>query len=456
MTQNEYGRWNELTVVENEAVESFAAEYIEYISTVKTERESAVYCIERLRDAGFKDISECSTLISGDKVYKNIKNKGVAAAVVRDSVNGFNITAAHADSPRLALKPKPFSDDTGLGYASTYARGGIKPYLWVDLPMAMHGIVATTSGEVLNLVIGENDDEGCFMIPDASLHLSGSRMDKSLREAVPLEELNIIVGSRFAEGDLKDGVTLMVLNYLKTQYQIGPDEITAAELHIVPRGRAFSLGFDRSLIGAFGHDDRICVFSALKAIIEPEKSTLCQKNHACYTNVFFAIDREEIGSIGSTAAKSIVYENFLREIYIKQYGLENIYSIAAAFEQSRVLSADVTILTGTLEKEISDKTNAAYCGRGICLDKFMSSSNHEFVQWLLNRFNRNNIFWQQTMLGKGRVQFGGSVAASFAHKGMEVINAGPGIFCSHAPYEIVSKLDLFMTWKGYSAFYQTD
>ncbi len=453
MNHDEYGRWSDLSEETTGEVAAVAAGYIDYISRVKTEREAVSYCMEKLLAAGFTDITACDAVGPGDRVCRNIKNKGVAAAVIGNAGSGFHIVAAHSDSPRLALKPKPFRDDTGLGYASLYARGGIKPYLWVDMPLAIHGIVATESGKSIELVIGENDDEGCFLIPDISLHASGRQKELQMDEAVRLQDLQCITGSIPSQNGAAESISHAVLDYLKAHYCIGPEEIVASELHLVPRGKALSLGFDRSLIAAFGQDDRICVYTGLQAILESGER--CQMPHGQidHTNVFFAIDREEIGSIGSTSANSRVYENFLTEIIDRQYAGRVSVSASSVFEKSKVISADVAILTGALEKDYSDMHNAALCGRGICLDKFMSSSNHEFVQWFLDRLNAHDVFWQSSMLGKGAVQFGGSVAASFAHKGMEVINAGPGILCSHAPYEIVSKLDLFMTGKAYSAFY---
>lgn len=454
MRTEEYGRWSEVSEDTAREADTVAAHYCDYIGRVKTEREAVSYCLGELRSAGFVDIAECAEVRPGDKVYRNIRNKGVAAAVIGDTGNGFHIIAAHADSPRLALKPKPFRDDTGLGYASLYARGGIKPYLWVDIPLAIHGIVATGSGESIELVIGEDEGEGCFMIPDISLHASGSQKELKMDEAVRLQDLQCITGSIPSPTGVEEHITRAVMDYLKSSYGIGPDEIVAAELHLVPRGKAIYLGFDRSLIAAFGQDDRICVYAGLQAILDSGGRCRMPHGQIEHTNVFFAIDREEIGSIGSTSANSRVYENFLSDIITRQYAGKTSVTVPTVFEKSKVISADVSILTGALEKNFSDMHNAALCGRGICLDKFMSSSNHEFVQWFIRRLNEYDIFWQSSMLGKGAVQFGGSVAASFAHKGMEVINAGPGIFCSHAPYEIVSKLDLFMACTGYSVFYR--
>ncbi len=450
-TEKEKSAWLRISDKEKKDIFKFAEDYKTWIDSAKTEREAVQECVKELHAAGFVPLIECGALKPGDRVFDVIKGKSLVAAVVgrKNMRDGVRVIAPHLDSPRIALKPAPFYEEADQVLGQTYYRGGIKMYQWVSIPLAIHGIISDKDGNHIPIVFGEDDSEPAFYITDLAAHLSAEQSKKSMKEGVTAENLNVTLGSiplKDCEGE--NAVKFNMLRILKEKYGITERDFAGAEIHIVPKTRATDIGFDRGMIAAFGHDDRICGYETLRALKDMDQPET--------TAVGVFVDREEIGSVGNTGARSRVFRNRIAELFEKVNGEYSEIDFIRLLEKSTALSADVTDLMNPMDSSLYDKDNSGFAGRGVCLDRFMSSSNFEFTEWLIRVLDSREVPWQMTMLGKERVQFCGSVAYSFAHMGMEVINMGPGIFAMHSPWELVSKLDLYMGYKGYKAFWETE
>jgi len=434
---------------------AFADEYKRFLDIGKTEREFIKTAIESVESLGFVDIAAVSSLTPGKKVYQSIKGKGLMLAVIGKMpiTDGMNILGSHVDSPRLDLKPNPLYEENEMVYLKTHYYGGIKKYQWPTIPLAIHGLVIRQDGSNIFLNIGENDDDPIFYITDLLPHLGTEQMAKKATEVIRGEDLNLLIGGRpIADKDASDRFKLGILDYLHTEYGMVEKDFVSAEIEIVPAMKARDVGFDRSFVAAYGHDDKVCAFPALMAILQQERPAT--------TSVVMLSDKEEIGSYGNSGAQSRLYENFFVELFVKSNGVYDELLYRKAIAASKMLSADVTNGFDPTFASVSDPKNSAYLARGIAMEKYVGSrgksgtndANSEFFSNILRVFAKNNIPWQTGELGKIDAGGGGTIAVYMANMGMEVIDCGVPVLSMHAPYEVISKIDLYFTYLAYKTF----
>ena len=436
---------------ELDAVWAFSEDYKKYIDASKTERE-AVSESERLALAnGFVKYDSSKTWQEGDKFYKINRDKSIILVRMgkRDISEGICIAAAHIDSPRLDVKPNPLYESSDIAFLKTHYYGGIKKYQWTTIPLALHGVVVKADGEKLTFSIGENESDPVFYITDLLPHLGADQMRKTLAEAIPAETLNVVVGSaKIDSEEVKARVKTSVLEYLNTHYGMVEEDFLSAELTFVPAGVARDIGFDRSLIVAYGHDDRVCAYPALRALFDtvPEKCSI-----VCLT------DKEETGSDGNTGLNSEYLYDFMRTLCAKQGACP-----IEVFEKSACLSADVNAAFDPDYAEAYEKNNAAYVNCGTVLTKYTgargksstSDASAEFVGKIRRIFNANGVIWQMAELGKTDVGGGGTVAKYVANRNIDTVDLGVAVLSMHAPFEAVSKIDVYETYKAISAFFK--
>ncbi|MDD5457387.1 MAG: aminopeptidase [Candidatus Margulisbacteria bacterium] len=433
-------------------LESFSREYIKFISTCKTEREVIDYLIKMLNQ---KKIREKA----GNTFYIVNKNKGIAIVKIgkNDLKKGVKLIVSHVDSPRLDLKQNPLYEDTGVALFKTHYYGGIKKYQWVTRPLALHGVVILKNGQSVKISIGESDGDPIFFISDLLPHLSYKVQDeKSLKEAIPGEKLNIVVGSipYTADEEFKEKIKLNILQYLNKTYKMEEQDFLTAELEMVPAGKARDVGFDRSMIAGYGQDDRICVFSAVSALLDTKSGD--------DTIVVYLADKEEIGSDGNTGAKSMFLKQIIKNIFINKYKKVDMVAVEECLFNSRAISADVNGALDPDWKDVHEKRNAAILGHGVCMTKFTGSrgkagasdANAEYIGSVRKVLNQNKVCWQMGELGKVDEGGGGTLAKFIADYGMDVVDMGPALLSMHAPMELSSKIDLFMTYKAYKVFFE--
>lgn len=436
---------------------TFNEGYKSFLDTCKTERESVGEIVALAKKKGFKqiDMSKKTKLQPGDRVFVLNKNKNVALIVIGTEPieKGLNMVGSHIDSPRLDLKPNPLYESVEMGLLKTHYYGGIKKYQWLSLPLALHGVVIKANGEKVNIVIGEKDADPVFTITDLLPHLAKEQMEKKMREAISGEGLNILVGSiPVADKEVKDRVKLAVLEYLNKEYGIVEEDFISAEIEAVPAGKARDIGFDRSLIGSYGQDDRVCAFSSLKAI-----ENLKDVNR---TAMAIFLDKEEIGSTGSTGANGYFLENTVSQLVENLSGNYSEYKCRQALANSRFLSADVNSAVDPNYEEVSEKMNACKLGYGVCITKYTGSggkysandADAEFVGYIRKLFKDNKILWQTGELGKVDQGGGGTIAQFIAKYTMDVLDCGVGLLGMHSTFEVASKADVYMTYKAYEAF----
>jgi len=446
--------WDKIDPAERNDVFELADSYKTFLDISKTEREA----VRHIRDAavkhGFQDVDAEG---AGGKYYKIFRNKCIGMAVTGSTplVQGSRLVAAHIDSPRLDLKQNPLYQDLELAFFKTHYYGGIRKYQWLARPLALHGTVITSEGKQLELTIGESSDDPVFTIADLLPHLSRRLQDgKKLSEAFEGEKLNLIIGSiPVGDPDLKERVKLGILHYLNTRFGMVEEDFVSAEIEVVPADKARNVGFDESLIGAYGQDDRICAFTALQAL------TTTETPHFTAVALFF--DKEEIGSDGSTGAKSRFMEDFFSDLLVKTGANADERSLRKCLMNSFALSADVNAAMDPDFQEVHEKRNAARLGHGICLTKYTGSggksgssdANAEYLGKIRRLFNEKKVAWQTGQLGKVDQGGGGTIAKFLAAYGMEILDCGPAILSMHSPFEIAAKTDLYMTLKAYQAFY---
>ncbi len=451
--------WDNISGTEKKSVFTFSDEYKEFLDKGKTERECVDVILRIAKLKGYRNIEEIinknEEIEPGMKIYANNKGKAALLLVVGEDriEGGMNVLGTHIDSPRLDLKPFPLYEDGGLGLLKTHYYGGVKKYQWASIPMALHGIIFKKNGERVNIAMGEDSTEPVFFISDLLIHLAKDQMEKKLKDGITGEGLNIIVGSiPLGEKDIDERVKFNIMKILNDKYGIEEDDFTTAEIQAVPAGKARDVGFDRSLIAGYGHDDRVCSFAALKAILKIEKP---KKTCAA----FFA-DKEEVGSQGNTGMQSMFFENMVAELITLQNKSYNGLLLRRSLSASKVLSGDVAAGFDPNFPDVLDKRNAAFIGKGITIVKYTGSkgksgcndANAEFISEVRKIFNINNIVWQVGELGKVDQGGGGTIAFLLANYGAEVIDCGVPVLSMHAPYELISKIDLYMTYKGYTAF----
>ena len=443
-----------LSASEKKAMEILRDEYKEFLTDCKTEREAASYIAKIANNAGF---TKLPARLKKKKIYRSYKKKvvGIAKQGAQSAEKGVNIIVSHLDSPRLDLKQNPIYQDCNIALGKTHYYGGIKKYQWVTRPLALHGVVITGDGKSISISIGEKEGDPVFTVLDLLPHLGKkAQYGKKLDEIVTGEKLNIVMGGApIGEKGGKDRFKLMVLDILNKEYGIVEQDFTSAEFEIVPAGPALDVGIDRAFIGAYGHDDRICAFSSVAAILDSKAGKKAQ--------AVICVDKEEIGSYGNTGASARFMLDFIGDLLALE-GKNDERSIRRALANSKILSADVNAAVNPDWQEVHEKRNAAFTGHGIVLTKFTGSrgkggasdASAEFVGEVRNIFNNNGVVWQSAELGKVDEGGGGTVAHYLARHGADVLDVGVGVLSMHSPMEIAHVGDLYMAFKAYKAFLQ--
>ena len=437
---------------EREAMEEYCAGYKQFLDAGKTERECVDRAVALAEASGFRPYARGEELKAGDKVYRVNRGKSVMLAIIgQESLEkGARIAAAHIDSPRLDLKQNPLYEADELAFLKTHYYGGLRKYQWVTIPLELHGVVVLKSGQVIRVSVGNGEGDPLFTIDDLLPHLGVEQSKKPLGEAIPGESLNILVGSRpLADDEGKDRVKLAVLELLNRKYGIVEEDFISAELSAVPAFRACDIGFDRSMIGAYGHDDRVCAYACLAAIL--------QMNVPRHTAVCVLADKEEIGSEGVTGMKSAAFDTFMEDLCQAQ----NV-PVRACYEASFCLSADVTAAYDPNFAEVYEKRNSAFVNYGLGLCKYTgargksgaSDASAELVARVRRILDDADVVWQMAELGKVDAGGGGTVAMFMAERNIDTLDAGVPVLSMHAPFETVGKLDCYMTFKGAKAVFE--
>ena len=447
--------YDRLSAEDEKAMEAYCEDYKKFLNNGKTERLCVEYCIELAEKKGFKAYEAGMKLSAGDKVYFNNRGKGIMLAVIgsEDLSHGANIGAAHTDSPRLDLKPRPLYEEAEMAYFKTHHYGGIRKYQWVTIPLELHGVVALRDGASVQVNIGGGADDPRLVITDLLPHLGAEQNKKPLAEAIPAETLNLLLGSEpIGDAEESGRVKLAVMKLLNEKYGITEDDFTSAELEAVPAVKATDIGLDRSMIGAYGHDDRVCAYAALRALLDlegtPAKTAVC-----------VLADKEEIGSDGVTGMQSAAFDTFMEDLCESQGA-----AVRVCFEKSFCLSADVTAAYDPNFSDVYEKRNAAYLNYGIGLCKYTgargksgaSDADAETVAYIRNLFDEAGVIWQIAELGKVDAGGGGTLAMYMANRNITTLDAGVPVLSMHAPFETVSKLDCYETYKGMKAVFQAE
>lgn len=433
------------------AAYDYAADYMKFLDGGKTERECVKEGVALLEAAGFSPYTFGMKVAPGGKYYYNNRGKSLSAFVLgtESLENGVYFSAAHIDSPRVDLKQHPLYEAEGLGFLKTHYYGGIKKYQWTTIPLALHGVVTRADGTTVELVIGEDDSDPVFYIDDLLPHLAGDQMRKSLADGINGEQLNLLSGSRPFEKNLPEAVKLNILKLLNDKYGITEADLMSAELCAVPAYKARDIGLDRSLIGAYGHDDRVCAYPSLTALIAAENPV--------HTTMAILADKEEIGSEGNSGMQSAVYFDIIADL-ADTLGVSDI----VVRSNSKCLSSDVNAAFDPNFPEVNEKRNACFVNHGVVITKFTgargkSGSNDasaEFTGYVRNLLDAAGVVWQTSELGKVDQGGGGTVAKFIAEKNVDVIDLGVPVISMHAPYEVVSKTDVYMTHKAIEAFFK--
>ena len=456
--KNAWGKYPEGT--KRDEVFLFAEEYRKFISNCKTERECVTALEARAKEAGFMDLKDViangTTLKAGDKVFANNMGKGMALFVIgQDSMEkGMNILGAHIDSPRLDLKQDPLYEDTDFAMLDTHYYGGIKKYQWVTLPMALHGVIVKKDGTVVKVNIGDKPGDPVVGVSDLLIHLSGDQMTKKASEVIGGENLDLLIGSipmETEDENVKEKVKANIMNILTKEYGVEEEDFLSAEIEVVPAGEAKDYGFDRSMIMGYGHDDRVCAFPSFEAIAVSENPKT--------TSVCLLVDKEEIGSVGASGMESRFFENTVAEV-MNATGDYSELKLRRALANSKVLSSDVSAAYDPNFPSVMTKHNTAYFGKGLVFNKYTGSrgkggsndANAEYIGKLREIMGRHEVSFQTAELGKVDQGGGGTIAYILANYGMNVIDSGVPVLNMHAPWEIISKVDLYEAYRGYIAF----
>lgn len=453
--------WKGYSDSELKELEELNASYRDFLDAGKTERECVKEIVRQAKQAGYMELDEVvangKPLKAGDLVYAVCMDKAVVMFKIgkKPLEEGMNILGAHIDSPRLDVKQNPLYEDGDMAYLDTHYYGGIKKYQWVTLPLAIHGVVCLKDGTTVEVCVGEKGDEPVFCVTDLLIHLAGEQMEKKASKVIDGEKLDVLIGSIPISVDddekKKKAVTENILKILKDTYGIEEEDFISAELEVVPAGRARELGFDRSMIMAYGQDDRVCAYTSLDAMFQAgdiDKTACC-----------LLVDKEEIGSVGATGMQSRFFENVVAEMLALNDGYSDII-LKRCLRKSRMLSSDVNAGYDPLFADMFEKKNASYCGRGVVFCKFTGArgksgsndANAEYLATLRKIMDDNGVAYQTAELGKVDIGGGGTIAYILSLYGMEVIDCGVAVLNMHAPWEITSKADVYETWKCYKAF----
>ena len=450
--------WKTYSEADKAALEAVAERYRDYLSKGKTERECVNLAINMAEKNGYTDmkklIQENGKVVPGDRVYMDCMGKSLMLFIVGEEPleKGFNILGAHVDSPRIDLKQNPMFEEGGMAYMDTHYYGGIKKYQWVTIPLALHGVVVKKDGTIVEVCIGEDEDDPVFSISDLLIHLSRDQMGKKASEVITGEQLDLIVGSMPLNEEEKNTAKDNVLKILKDTYEIDEEDFLSAELEIVPAGKARELGFDRSMILGYGHDDRVCAYAQLEAMFDIEG--IPAKTCAC-----ILADKEEIGSVGATGMRAKYFENAVAEL-MNLAGEYSELNLRRCLASCKMLSCDVSAGYDPAFAAAFEKKNTAILGHGVCFNKFTGSggksgsndANPEFIAELRKIMEDGNVNYQTAELGKVDVGGGGTIAYICALYGMDVIDSGVAVLNMHAPWEIISKADLYEAVKAYKVF----
>ncbi len=448
--------WDRVTNAEKKDILSLGEDYKAFLSAAKTERLATAEIVRRARAGGFDELASGTT---PKKFYIDYRKK--SAALVRlgtaDPAEGINLIVSHIDSPRLDLKQRPLYEDVEIAHFKTHYYGGIKKYQWVARPLALYGLVVTGDGNEVEIALGDGPEDPVFLVSDLLIHLAGkAQMEKKIGEALPAEKLNIICGSIPVEDtDAKERVKLAILKYLNDTYGIIEEDLISAEIEAVPAGSARDIGFDRSLVGSYGQDDRASAYSALSAVLAADNPTK--------TCAAFFLDKEEIGSEGVTGARGRIIEEVAAAVLSAAGKSPSQDDIMRMLAKSRCISADVNGALDPDWQEVHEKTNAALLGYGPCITKFTGSrgkymasdASAELVGWVRRLFNTAGVVWQYGELGKVDEGGGGTIAKDIAERGIDVIDIGPVLLNMHSPFEISSKADIYMTCKAFRVFLES-
>lgn len=449
--------WTTYSADDLQKLEKLSADYINFLNNGKTERECAAKIVEMAKAKGYRDLAEIiandEKLSSGDKVYAVNMDKMVMMLNIREDIvkDGMNILGAHIDSPRLDLKQNPLYESEELAYFDTHYYGGVKKYQYVTIPLALHGVVIKADGTKVTINIGDKEGDPVFMISDILIHLAAAQMKKNVAEAIEGENLDILIGSKPLEGEEKDAVKAAVLKILKDEYGIEEDDFVSAEIEAVPAGKAREAGFDRSMIVGYGHDDRCCAYPSAVAMLDvaDPKTTSC--------GLF--VDKEEIGSVGATGMESHFFEDMMREV-LDRMGIYSELNLVRCLRNSRMLSSDVSAAYDPLFADRFEKKNSARFGHGLAFNKYTGArgksgandANPEYLAKIRQVLDKNGVVYQTSELGKVDAGGGGTIAYILSLYGMQVVDCGVPVLSMHAPWETISKSDLYEAYKGYKAF----
>ncbi len=449
--------WLKFSQDEEDQVFEFAKHYKNFMDENRTEREFIRGTVAELKAAGFKDITETDQLTTGDKVYAQNREGAVLAAIIGQEklTEGLKIVGAHVDSPRIDLKPKPLFEEKEMAFFTTHYYGGVKKYQWVTLPLAIRGVVVKEDGTKLDISIGMDPEDPIFYITDLLPHFGKEQAKKKLSEAIDAAQLNSLVGTRpVADEDEKEPVKKALLNLIKSEHDLEEEDLISAELQLVPALLARDVGLDRTLLAAYGHDDRSCSYTALQALLDledtPEK-----------TAIMLLVDREEVGSMGNTGMQSTFFENTIAKLLNLTESNYSDLDLRQALENSTALSGDVTQAFDPDYPESSSKHNTPYLNQGVVMTPYTgargkggsSEASAEFKAYIRGIWNKYNVTWQAAEMGAVDKGGGGTIAQFLANYNMDVLDCGPAVLSMHAPYEVLSKADLYMTKEAYRTYY---
>lgn len=432
---------------------SFSKDYMNFLDEAKTERMATKEAVRLAKEKGFRPLEECKELHPGDKVYTTNKNKNFLAAIIGEKSleEGMRILGAHIDSPRLDIKQNPLYEKGGFAFFETHYYGGIKKYQYVTIPLALHGIVYKKDGTSFEVSIGEDPSDPVLGITDLLIHLSADQMSKKASEVIEGEKLDITIGNIPLEKDENGKVKDYILHLLKEKYGMEEEDFLSSELHAVPAGKARDYGLDRSMIAGYGHDDKICAYTSLRAVLDSKKEE--------YTSVVVLVDKEEVGSIGATGAQSLWFEDVVMEMLAKE-GKDSYLALRHAMSASKMLSSDVSGAVDPLYSGANEPNNSCYFSKGVVFNKYTGARGKsgcndampEFLSFIRNAMDKNNIHYQTSEIGKVDQGGGGTIAYILGNYNMYVLDAGVPVLSMHAPMEIVSKADVFEAYLAYKVF----
>ena len=446
--------WKDASQEKVNAIMNFCEDYKHFISVGKTERICVKEALKIAESKGFKNLHDVKTANVGDKLYLINKNKNIILFTVgqKPVKEGLRVLGAHIDSPRLDIKQNPLYEKDGFALLDTHYYGGVKKYQWVTIPLAIHGVIIKKDGTTVNVAIGDDENDPVLGISDLLIHLAGDQMQKTASKVIEGEDLDVTFGSIPLKDEEKNAVKANILKMLNEKYQIEEEDLLSAELEVVPAGKARDYGFDRSMVAGYGHDDRVCAYTSLRAVVDMEEAPE-------YTSCCILVDKEEIGSVGATGAHSLFIENAILELLNLQ-NTADLLTLRKTLENTKMLSSDVSAGFDPLFAGVNDPKNSAYLGNGIVFNKYTGSrgksgsndANPEYVAWVRDAMDSNEVHYQTAELGKVDQGGGGNIAYILGNYNMNVLDAGVAVLNMHAPMEIVSKADVYEAYLAYIAF----